>query len=1000
MNKLRRPETLVLLVVAPLLLVGLLGHEGYKLVAWVPVFVVTSALIIPLHEAGHGLLGATVGLRIARIVVGKGRVILQRRIGGAMWDWCLIPLGGMIIAAPFDGSRFLRARMWLFVLGGPLVDAAIAWLAWRLSVRFQAHDLLGSILTTVTWTAGTQLFFDLLPIKGNASGVKVGSDGRQLLSIPFLKPDEVKTLYASHYAVAGADEGQAENDAGALAWFEKGLARYPDDPTLRQMRAYSLHKLGRDDEALAETSSQLALGETPIRPMLLNNWSWYAFHRGDDRDLRLADRRSAEAVSLLPDLAATAGTRGAVLLWQGRVNEALPLLHRAYDGAPSKNSRASDGCLLAKAYAAIGNKPKAQKYLQAARAANPNSDLLPGADAAVVAMAPGPRCLNAARGSRAVVIYDDELELIGAGRLTPVRISFEDIKTAAVSLTARGAGQLVIEYGSGRWRMPLERGTLGAARIALHKLLGQQTAPPVPVAEQQAIHRQLLRPAGQLVGVAASLALLVGKLQADPSFADILTWALANVPTFAPGPGPLLGLGTAMMVQLMVDFSTGTGADSQGSGSTWFWSVALAVIAVMALAIGWSGRKTGPEGRKQGVRVTVGILIVLMLPGAMALVATILRGLTVHRLNNEASELTSFSVGSIALAVVLLAVGRPRFRVPAAVIGAVGVAFLVVCSGPYYEAVVLSRLGPKPTALVWTSRPAAIVRQAEIPDGVSSISVSPSGLAWVASAPKPGNAGAEVDEGDKDDYDSPVRARAATLLLGDFAGQVHTVPGFAAGFIDDQRLLILAHPKEDWQVRELVVSNPGEATRVAAIPVSKRPILYRDEPSGTMHIQGPYDGESLEPRQHWIWSSEQGLQPPSEVVQRQIGIFDDGRLVSAGFHLLRCPGWQTPGRLFCIVASVHPVQLLSLDAGTGAHQRVASIPSGRSINVLSGGRIAVVVHQHMTVIDPTAHTATRLLLDDKSTEYTRWLVPTNLAMATRRRVNDKFRMGLTVFASP
>jgi Flp pilus assembly protein TadD len=93
-----------------------------------------------------------------------------------------------------------------------------------------------------------------------------------------------------------------------------------------------------------------------------------------------ADRSSDEALRRFKREPSMLDTRGAVLLWLGRRDEARGLLSRAFALASSKRTRASAACSLAIAEARDRRLGNAEQWLARARKNDPASELLGGAD--------------------------------------------------------------------------------------------------------------------------------------------------------------------------------------------------------------------------------------------------------------------------------------------------------------------------------------------------------------------------------------------------------------------------------------------------------------------------------------------------------------------------------------------------------------------------------------------------------------------------------------------
>ncbi|HSS39590.1 MAG TPA: site-2 protease family protein, partial [Polyangia bacterium] len=172
---------------------------------------------------------------------------------------------------------------------------------------------------------------------------------------------------------------------------------------------------------------------------------------------------------LKPDLAAVAGTRGAVLLWHGRVAEALPLLRRATDGAHAAQARDTNLCLLAIAWAAAGDVPQAQRCLTAIGRADRTEGLWSEAERLARAASESAVVLRAVRGTRSIAVTGEGLELRQPGRVR--RLAGTDIRGAEIGRTARGHAQIVIRTDLGGWRLPLADADLTWARMLFARRL-------------------------------------------------------------------------------------------------------------------------------------------------------------------------------------------------------------------------------------------------------------------------------------------------------------------------------------------------------------------------------------------------------------------------------------------------------------------------------------------------------------------------------------------------
>ena len=85
---------------------------------------------------------------------------------------------------------------------------------------------------------------------------------------PELRPNYADTLGRLAYVVGIDADGNGDHTA-ALNHFEMGLAAVPDNLTLRASYGLTLHKLGRENEALAQYEKIFADPDRPVMP-----WVW------------------------------------------------------------------------------------------------------------------------------------------------------------------------------------------------------------------------------------------------------------------------------------------------------------------------------------------------------------------------------------------------------------------------------------------------------------------------------------------------------------------------------------------------------------------------------------------------------------------------------------------------------------------------------------------------------------------------------------------------------
>jgi tetratricopeptide (TPR) repeat protein len=194
--------------------------------------------------------------------------------------------------------------------------------------------------------------------------------------------DPVADLVTAAYALFRADQ---IDEAASRA--EAALAIEPDEFLARFVLGLAQLARGRFAEGRRLQAELLAIpGLDPAqRRLLLNNIAWADYLIGDPWLRDEADRYSTEAYSGDPDQPAYQGTRGAVLVWLGRIDEGLELLRQAHVGNPKARSRALNACCIAEAEAQRGDLDTATKALEEARGLDPSCLLIDRATAAIEA---------------------------------------------------------------------------------------------------------------------------------------------------------------------------------------------------------------------------------------------------------------------------------------------------------------------------------------------------------------------------------------------------------------------------------------------------------------------------------------------------------------------------------------------------------------------------------------------------------------------------------------
>ena len=572
---------------------------------------------------GRTVFGLLAGLRLSHLVIGAGPLLLRRRIGTAVVMLRAVPLiAGQDWMPPVTPTR-MRARFWLLTAGGSLGCVGVIALLGTFGVHWT-----GTPPGLWAWQAVLngifiQLLGRLIPFSSTRDGQKVPSDGLQLWTIPRMDQASIDAAFVRSYLASANDEILHGDPKRALDYCERGIACCApiDVRVFRHSQAFAHGRLGDYAKAKACVADSITAAlPQPLQAVALNDWSWYAFCERDEADLRLADRRSAEALGARPKSSAVLGTRGCVLLWRGRVTQAIPILERSLEKASTARSRSTEAALLAMAYASRGESVRAQEMFDRAQRLDPDQRLLGEARRYVQAAASSLRLLRAARGTRALLVEPDGIELLegvaAVGFDAPVRLkaaahrrqrlTLSEIDEVRVGRGRSGRHHLIVRHDRGVWRLPLDVGDLTWARMLAddvmnHPPLREALGPSVPF-QSNRVTKWL--PA---IGVAAMATIMLG-VPAARSLVSVTMMSAFIAILVRPGVASSLAVGTTAVMSAVPWPSWHRGWYVHGFGDRWIARGGMLLgVAVLSLAGAWFAARE--ERARDGVRFTVGLLV-------------------------------------------------------------------------------------------------------------------------------------------------------------------------------------------------------------------------------------------------------------------------------------------------------------------------------------------------------------------------------------------------------
>ena len=362
-------------------------HMGWILVNVFLFYLFTVAVIVP-HELGHAFAGQWVGFRIIKIIIGVGKPIWKGKLFGFDTEIGTVPLGGFAFGAPRVVEGY-RRKLLAFVAAGPATNLLLLLLilpAVQDHKLWTMHPLNQSISPAPVFFYANLwvLICNLLPFSVNHAFGRFPTDGKQILSLPFMKPEAAAQAHAGYFAVEGAEAHRKGQLQEAHEWFERGLSLYPDNENL--VVGKGLWLIAQEDFTAAREAFCALLERSPQKPafrtIMLNNIAWCDVMMNDPSLLDEADRFSKEAMAMAGGMAFIKDTRGTVLVALGRFEEAVPLLKEAM--LEHEGSRKTDcACWIAIAEAERGNRTEAERYIQEARKAEPKPKSLARAERAL-----------------------------------------------------------------------------------------------------------------------------------------------------------------------------------------------------------------------------------------------------------------------------------------------------------------------------------------------------------------------------------------------------------------------------------------------------------------------------------------------------------------------------------------------------------------------------------------------------------------------------------------
>ncbi len=350
------------------------------MINFVLVYLFMLTTVIP-HELGHALAGRLLGYRVFRITIGYGRVLFSRKFLGWEWEFRPLPIGGVAVIATCS-PRFYRLRHFVMLLAGPLVNVIfIVLLFWILPkgsslTSYSSHGVAPAL--DFFLANAILLGINLWPRKITTAAGVTEDDGMALLTVPFIAREKVEERLAAYYFLASQELCRQKQYFQAVSLCEEGLTLYPDAVLLRTQLGIVYLSLNEYEKASTTFAGLLAHKDIKLdqKMILLNNIAYTNLLSGKNQLIEESNRYSEEAYKNIPWVPAVKGTRGAVLVEMGRVDEGLVLLREAFDAHFEPEGKALNAAHIALGEKRRGNIEEGIRYFNAARTLDPQCQLL------------------------------------------------------------------------------------------------------------------------------------------------------------------------------------------------------------------------------------------------------------------------------------------------------------------------------------------------------------------------------------------------------------------------------------------------------------------------------------------------------------------------------------------------------------------------------------------------------------------------------------------------
>jgi hypothetical protein len=333
-------------IVWPLMLLEVVSG-GRELDLWTVLFALfLSPVAIIAHELGHAGTAYLIGLKVAAIGIGSGRVVGTFELGGLPIRLHMWPMSGRVYVGA-SSTHSLRIRLWIMTLMGPMTNILLAvatGIYWH-----PLESLVGSPAVNLWFVVSILLAgINLIPQRVNDLGRAVSTDGLALLSIPRLSAEQLSAYLIAVPLTRALCRYEAGNYSGASDLLTAAIAQAPENTVLRVMQSACYmwkneYQAGLD--CVAPLIGRCVCEPAHVRAAIYNNAALgltmlKVGAAADDPQLFEAERLSAQSFGMYPCILEYRSTRALVLAARGYTEEACRLLDYPLFDTATRQQRA------------------------------------------------------------------------------------------------------------------------------------------------------------------------------------------------------------------------------------------------------------------------------------------------------------------------------------------------------------------------------------------------------------------------------------------------------------------------------------------------------------------------------------------------------------------------------------------------------------------------------------------------------------------------------------